>query len=189
MTRVVARRERLLANVCRDLEHVPVWIFEVHRQRTAVVLVSELDPMRAQALLGGCEIVDGERDVPEPGRLGLAGGRPSLRLEQPELQPRLTDEDRLVVLGRLIQLRQPEDVPVPRNRSGAVGDVERHVVESLQAHAAAQRSQSAFNDANCFRTLRLITGARTANSSLKAPFGRKSSTLPSSVPSGVGLNV
>jgi hypothetical protein len=32
--------------------------------------------------LGGVEIVDDDRDVPEPGRLGLTGGRLSLRLEQ-----------------------------------------------------------------------------------------------------------
>jgi len=57
--------------------------------------------------LRGIEIVDDDRDVPEPGRLGLTGGRLSLRLEQSELQPRLTKKDGLVILGRLIQLREP----------------------------------------------------------------------------------
>lgn len=47
---------------------------------------SELHPVRAEALLGGVEIVDDDRDVPEPGRLRLTAGRLSLGLEQPELQ-------------------------------------------------------------------------------------------------------
>ena len=82
----------------------------------------------------GVEIVDDDRDVPEPGRLGLTAGRLSLRLEQPELQSRLTKKDRLVILGRLIQLRQPEHVPVPRDRARAVGDVKRDVIETLKLH-------------------------------------------------------
>ena len=55
----------------------------------------------------GIEIVDDDRDVPEPGRLPLTGGRLSLRLEQSELESRLAKKDRLVILGRLIQLREP----------------------------------------------------------------------------------
>ena len=82
----------------------------------------------------GVEIVDDDRDVPEPGRLGLTGGRLSLRLEQSELQPRLTKKDGLVILGRLIQLRQPKHVPVPGDRAGAIGDVERDMIETLKLH-------------------------------------------------------
>ena len=82
-----------------------VGVAEVHRQRVAVILESELDPVRAEALLGGDEIVDDDRDVPEARGLGLAGRRSVLRLEQPELQPGVPEKDRLVVVGRLIQLR------------------------------------------------------------------------------------
>ena len=82
----------------------------------------------------GVEIVDDDRDVPEPGRLGLTGRRLSLRLEQSELQPRLTKKDGLVILGRLIQLRQPKHVPVPGDCAGAIGDVERDMIETLKLH-------------------------------------------------------
>jgi len=84
--------------------------------------------------LRGVEIVDDDRDVPEPGRLGLTGGRLSLRLEQSELQPWLTKKDGFVILGRLIQLGQPKHVPVPGDRAGAIGDVERDMIETLKLH-------------------------------------------------------
>ena len=94
------------------------------------------------------EIVDDDRDVPEPGRLGLTGGRLSLRLEQSELQPRLTKKDGLVILGRLIQLRQPKHVPVPGDRPRAIGNVERDVIETLKLHTDAD-STTAVHGACC----------------------------------------
>jgi len=90
--------------------------------------------VRAEPFPGGVEIVDDDRDMPEPGRLVLTGGRLSLSLKQPELHSRLTKKDGLVILGRLIQLRQPKHIPVPRNRARAVADVERHVIETLKLH-------------------------------------------------------
>ena len=84
----------------------------------------------------GVEIVDDDRDMPEPGRLRLTGGRLSLRLEQSELQPGLTKKDGFVILGRLIQLWQPKHVPVPRDRARAIGDVERDMIETLKLHLA-----------------------------------------------------
>ena len=108
---------RQLTNVRRQLEDVIVGIAEVQRERVAVIRVSEGHTVLSKALLGGLEIVHDERDVPEPGRLGLTGGRLSLRLEQSELQPRLAKKDGLVILGRLIQLRQPKHVSVPRDRA------------------------------------------------------------------------
>ena len=64
-----------------------VGVAEVHRQRVAVILVSELDAVRAEALLRGVEIVDDDRDMPETGRLRLTGGRLSLRLNNPNCRP------------------------------------------------------------------------------------------------------
>lgn len=125
-----------LASVRRQLEDVTVGIAEVHRQRVAVILVVERHTLCSKALLGGIEIVDDERDVPEPGRLGLTGGRFALCLEQTELHSRLTKKDGLVVLGRLIQLPETEHVAVPRDRTSAVGDVERYVVETPELHRA-----------------------------------------------------
>src|SRR4029453_9245136 len=54
---------------------------------------------------------------------------------------------------------------------------------------ANHRSQSAFSDPFCLGTSRLITGASNGNRSLRDPLGRKSSSLLSSMPSEVGLNV
>ena len=102
-----------------------VGVAEVHQQRSTVILVVELDAMRAETLLGGVEMVDDDCDVPEPRRLGLTGRRLSLRLEQSEFQPRLTKKDGLVVLRRLIQLRQPKHVPIhaiDRARSVTLSD-------------------------------------------------------------------
>jgi hypothetical protein len=124
-----------LTNVRRELEDVTVRVAEVQRPGVTVILVSELDPVRVKALLRGVEFVDDHRDMPKPGRLGLTGRRLSLRLEQAELQPRPTKKDRLVILGRLIELWQPKHVPVPRDRARAVGDVERDVIETLKLHA------------------------------------------------------
>jgi hypothetical protein len=118
---------------------VIVGIAEVHGERVAVIRISEGHTVLSKALLGGLEIVNDERDVPEPGRLGLASGRLALRLKQPELQPRLAEEHWLVVVSRLIQLRQPEDVPVPRDRTRAVGDVEGYVIETSEFHTRHPR--------------------------------------------------
>ncbi|HEY3541906.1 MAG TPA: hypothetical protein VGK79_05115 [Gaiellaceae bacterium] len=103
---------------------MPVWIVAVHRDRVAVILGSELDAIRPEALPCDIEIIDDERDMPEPGRLRLTGGRLLLRLEQPELHSRLTNEDKLVVRRWLIQDRQPEDILVPRDRARTISDVE-----------------------------------------------------------------
>ena len=65
-------------------------------------------------LLCLAEVVD-ERNMPESGRLGLARAGGRLRLEGPELQPRVAEEDRLVVRRRRVPLREPEDVAVPRD--------------------------------------------------------------------------
>src|SRR5262249_55231992 len=51
-----------------------------------------------------------------------------------------------------------------------------------------QRSQSAFSEACCLGTSRRITGASSGNSTLRAPLGRKSKSLLSSVPSAVRVN-
>src|SRR4051794_3099887 len=50
-------------------------------------------------------------------------------------------------------------------------------------------SQSAFSEAYCFGTLRRITGPSSQKSSFRAPVGRKSKLLSSSVPSAVGVSV
>jgi hypothetical protein len=53
------------------------------------------------------------------------------------LESRLTEEDRLAIFARLIQLRQPEHFAVPRDRPRTVGDIERHVIETLEAQRRA----------------------------------------------------
>jgi hypothetical protein len=71
------------------------------------------------------------------------------------------------------------------------GDIPAHWLSRghYRRSNANQRSQSAFSDPHCLGTSRLITGASNGNSSLRDPLGRKSSSLLSSVPSEVGLNV
>ena len=87
-------RDGELTNVRRQLEDVIVGEVraEVQRERVAVIRVPEGHTVLSKALLGGLEIVHDERDVPEPGRLRLAGGRRALRLKQPELESRLAEE-------------------------------------------------------------------------------------------------
>jgi len=68
---------------------VIVGIAEVHGERVAVIRISEGHTVLSKALLGGLEIVNDERDVPEPGRLRLASGRLALRLNNPNCSPGL----------------------------------------------------------------------------------------------------
>ena len=55
------------------------------------------------------------------------------RLKEPDARPELAHEDGPVVLLRLVPLLESEHVAIPPDRARAVADVQRHVIESLQA--------------------------------------------------------
>ena len=62
----------------------------------------------------------------------LRSPRLHLRLEEGHACTELAHEDRLVVSSGLSALLEAEHVAVPGDRTWAVADVERHVVQSLQ---------------------------------------------------------